>query len=170
MRTFTIISIAALACAFALLIAGCAHRQTSPTPEELKALEKEITDLQEQNQQLQENIEKMREQIRQYKVAVQELQDELSSRGEEGRPAQTPLDATVTEVKRDNERATVTLNKGTKAGFKVGAKLFAWNSAEGFKGTLTVTDVTDDSSTARIESEEEGKEIKAGDTATIQNF
>ena len=80
------------------------------------------------------------------------------------------LDCTITEVKRDKGYALVSLDKGGKAGLKVDMKLFVWNSADGYKGRVTVVEVHDDTAFAKIDLEEPGKEIKPGDTASVQNF
>ena len=80
------------------------------------------------------------------------------------------IDCTVVEVKKGEGFTLVALDKGSKAGLAVGTKLYVWNSKESYKGKITIVEVKDSSSVARIEWQAEGKEIAAGDTATVQNF
>jgi hypothetical protein len=95
---------------------------------------------------------------------------ELEHPGQVAEQQVVKLDCAITEVKRGDGFSLVALDKGGKAGLKIDMKLFVWNSTEGYKGKITIVQVQDDASFARIDWEEEGKQIKAGDTASVQNF
>jgi TolA-binding protein len=88
----------------------------------------------------------------------------------QGPHEEVKLDCAILNVKRGEGYSFVALDKGGKAGLKVDMKMFVWNSAEGYKGKLTVIEVKDDTAFARIDWEEQGKQIKEGDTASVQNF
>ena len=90
----------------------------------------------------------------------------------DGHPSKPPkVSCTVLEVKRDEGGyAIVGLDMGSEEGLKNGVKLFVWNSTERLKGRVTIIEIDKHTSIARIDWEEDGKEIKSGDTATVQDF
>jgi len=89
---------------------------------------------------------------------------------ENGLPPQKKIDCTVLEVKRDEGLAIVGLDKGTEDGLEMRTKLYVWSSTGGLKGRITIIEISEKTSIARIDWEEDGKEITKGDTATVQDF
>lgn len=81
------------------------------------------------------------------------------------------VSCTVLDVRRGSEGpAIVGLDKGGKDGLKAGVKMYVWNSIESLKARITIIEVDENSSIARIDWEKEGLQVKNGDTATVQDF
>jgi len=94
-----------------------------------------------------------------------------STNGEpDGPRIQKKIDCSVLEVKRDEGLAIVGLDKGTEDGLEMRTKLYVWSSTGGLKGRITIIEISEKTSIARIDWEEDGKEITKGDTATVQDF
>ena len=90
--------------------------------------------------------------------------------GKDGPRVRKKIDCTVLEVKRDEGLAIVGLDKGTEDGLEMRIKLYVWSSTGGLKGRVTIIEISEKTSIARIDWEEDGKEITKGDTATVQDF
>jgi len=81
------------------------------------------------------------------------------------------INCTVLEVKRGQDGYTVVgLNRGSKDLLRKGVKLYVWNSTDGLKGGITIIEVEERTSIARVDWEDSGKQIRASDTATVQDF
>jgi septal ring factor EnvC (AmiA/AmiB activator) len=80
------------------------------------------------------------------------------------------LDCAITDVRRGDGYALVSLDKGKKDGLDLNVKLFVWNSAEGYKGKVTIVEIHDNTAVARVDYEEPKIEIRKGDTASVLNL
>jgi len=166
----------ALVCAFAALAAGCAHHSQA----EAQALEQQIAELQKENQELRQERDTLNantgetippanaEDVAALRRTVEERIARLKVSHNTELPANRGyrIDCDVVEIVRNGDKVAVILNYGAKAGLHVGAPVCIWDTAEGIKATGTITAVKDDYTLARIDSVEQGKEVKIGDTGT----
>jgi hypothetical protein len=171
----------ALACALALLAAGCVHHSQA----EARALEQQIAELQKENQKLKEERDTLNantgettpsanaEDVAALRRAVEERIAQFKA-GQNGQNAEqltrhpSYIDSAVIEIVRSGDKVAVILAHGTKYGVRVGAPVCIWDTVEGIKAIGTVIEVKDDYALARIDSVEQGKEVKIGDTATMR--
>jgi predicted RNase H-like nuclease (RuvC/YqgF family) len=131
-------------------------------------LEKQVRDLADLNTAAAVQAAKDKAEIERLNKKIIELQ---SPPGEKPTGTTGPaIDCQILEVKREGGTALVALDKGSVAGLKVDMKLFVWNSTQGYKGKITIIEVNENGAYGRIDWEDEGKKITAGDTATVQNF
>ena len=98
------------------------------------------------------------------------LRKRLEGGGEDVPRVQKKIDCSVLEVKRDEGLAIVGLDKGKGDGLEMRTKLYVWSSVGGLKGRITIIEISEKTSIARIDWEEDGKKITKGDTATVQDF
>lgn len=133
-----------------------------------RELDKQNRDLADLNTAAAAQAAKDKAEIEKLNKKIIELQ---SGPGEKSTGTTGPaIDCGIVEVKREGGTALVALDKGSVAGLAVDMKLFVWNSAQGYKGKITIIEVTETGAYGRIDWEDEGKKITAGDTATVQNF
>jgi len=133
-------------------------------------LEKQVRDLGDQGAKDAQNIKDL---VAQNDKLKEDLGKALAGDGTPGdgvTPPAEQIDCGIVEVKREGGTALVALDKGSVAGLAVNMKLFVWNSAQGYKGKITIIEVNENGAYGRIDWEDEGKKITAGDTATVQNF
>ena len=156
----------------------------------LEGLQKDIHDLTEKfdemtkdNKSLDKKVRSLEGEVDNYKNVIvpnkdKEIEDlkeririrEQSEDGKDDGPRVRKIDCTVLEVKRNEGLAIVGLDKGTEDGLAMRIKLYVWSSTGGLKGRVTIIEISEKTSIARIDWEEDGKEITKGDTATVQDF